>query len=316
MEGNNQDNKQDPRLIQPQIIGELQKDKIGKPLIVIELFLLFGIVLLILPTVNTMLNDENSDLYKMIYGGTGEKPISGDVNKAEFADGKDMNLINDDLQLIFDNLVIKDIKLLSGKITCTMKAYTDSINLDEKEYFLIIYAQSEDSPVGSVKLIGNYDITDTAVELDTHGLSFNANYGYKCKIVDMAKQNYPEVEIENQDTTGLGTITCVDNTRTITYTFQNRFLVKIEDEDYVKNVGLSTNDYLVKLENAKNKATNLGAKVSSITEVEDGFKFTAIIDYNTEYVIPESVVDFDYYPENTLVDRIVYTEKGKGYDCR
>ena len=101
MEGNNQDNKQDPRLIQPQIIGELKKDKIGKPMIVIELFLLFVIVLLILPMVNTMLNDENSDLYKMIYGGTGEKPISGDVNKGEFAEGKEMNLINDDLQILF-----------------------------------------------------------------------------------------------------------------------------------------------------------------------------------------------------------------------
>ena len=132
-----------------------------------------------------------------------------------------------------------------------MNAYTDSINLDEKEYFLIIYAQSEETPVGSVKLIGNYDITDTAVELDTHGLSFNANYGYKCKIVDMAKQNYPEVEIENQDSNGIGTITCTDSTRTLIYTFQNRFLVKINDEDYVKNVGLSTDDYLVKLENAR-----------------------------------------------------------------
>ena len=35
-----QTNEQDPRLIQPEIIGELRKEKIGKPLIVIELFLL------------------------------------------------------------------------------------------------------------------------------------------------------------------------------------------------------------------------------------------------------------------------------------
>ena len=45
---------------QPITLGELRKEKIGRPVLVLEMLVLFIIVLIALPIVNNMLNDENS----------------------------------------------------------------------------------------------------------------------------------------------------------------------------------------------------------------------------------------------------------------
>ena len=125
MEDNNQNNQvqqeptqpaQDPRLIQPEIIGELRKEKIGKPILVIELFLLFGIVFASLPFINGQLNDENSFLYKLIHGQgfgggtvvTTTKPVTPGE---EYLDGKELNLLQSDSKIRFNNIILKDIQI-------------------------------------------------------------------------------------------------------------------------------------------------------------------------------------------------------------
>ena len=69
MQDKNQNNIEEtsytnPRDVEPVVIGELRKEKIGRPMIVIELAVLFVIVLVGLPMINSMMNDENSVLYK------------------------------------------------------------------------------------------------------------------------------------------------------------------------------------------------------------------------------------------------------------
>ena len=59
-------NAVDPRTVNAEVIGELRKDKIGRPILVLEIFGLFIIVLIALPIVTSMLNDENSALYQLI----------------------------------------------------------------------------------------------------------------------------------------------------------------------------------------------------------------------------------------------------------
>ena len=69
MQDKNQNNVEEttytsPKDVEPVVIGELRKEKIGRPMIVIELGILFIIVLIGLPIVTSMMNDENSVLYK------------------------------------------------------------------------------------------------------------------------------------------------------------------------------------------------------------------------------------------------------------
>ena len=52
----------------PPFASQYRKEKIGRPMIVIELAVLFVIVLVGLPMINSMMNDENSVLYKFLNG--------------------------------------------------------------------------------------------------------------------------------------------------------------------------------------------------------------------------------------------------------
>jgi hypothetical protein len=321
MEDNNNtptQEQQDPRLIQPEIIGELRKNKIGKPILVIELFLLFGIVFTSLPFINEMLNDENSKLYQLING----KPqsvvttttIKNDV-QGEFYDGSKLTQLQSGIAMRYDDIVIKDIELRAGVLKCTIYAYTGIVDLDKENYFLEI-SSSSGNVLGAIKLYGKYDNVEQEVELETNSVAFNSSYGYQGRIVEMTDDDYPDITFESVDTKGYATLVCTKNTRTISYRFQNNFLVSMIDEDHQTTREKSTDDYINLLAAAKEKASNLGTSIASVEEVEDGFIFKASIDYDKKYEIPSTVVDYNYYPQNTLAKKIKYTQVGKGYDCK
>ena len=84
----NQNTFEDQRNVNAEVIGELRKDKIGKPILVIEIAVLFAIVLVALPIVNRMMNDENSTLYKLINGKPSNiiSPTPNPSANSEFAD--------------------------------------------------------------------------------------------------------------------------------------------------------------------------------------------------------------------------------------
>ena len=320
---NNQENQtpneqQDPRLIQPEIIGELKKDRIGKPVMVIELFLLFGIVFAALPFIYTELNDENSKIYKWLYpNDIPSDVISDDPNKSEneFTDGSQQNLLQPDTKMRYESIVMKNITIGYGKIMCTMYAYTGEINLDERDLYLEISSTSN-QVLGSIKLVGTLDNVEKEVELEAFGISFNSDLGYLGRIVEMEEEDYPDIEFTDIDMNGFAKLACTRNTRTITYNFQNNYLYKIEDEDHVIRGEQSDTQYLNLLELAQTKSSQFGPAVSATQEVDDGFIFKAVIDYDTEYVIPEDIVDYNYYPKDTLAKKIAFAQKSKGYDCK
>jgi hypothetical protein len=309
-------NQQDPRLIQPEIIGELRKDKIGKPILVIELFLLFGIVLAALPLINNQLNDEQSQLYKLIHGAPVDiaPTIPVDTKKEEFLDGSKVNLLAFDTKMKYENIVIQNFELSNGIISCVMYAYNGIIDLDKKDLYLEITSTS-DQVLGAIKLVGTFDNVEQHVKLEAYGIQFNPNLSYSGKIVEMTDDDFPQIEL-NEDTNGFATLTCTKDNRSIQYYFQNKFLIKIDDTVYHAISDYTDDEYLNLLKEYQEKASKLGATVASVNEVMNGFQYRAIIDYDTKYVIPDSVVDYNYYPENALAKKIAYAQKSKGFDCK
>ena len=313
-QNNNQSNQVDSKNIQPEIVGELRKEKIGKPLIVIELFLLFGIVFAALPLVNKALQDENSELYKIVHQLKGEVIETTLPATETFSDATEPQLLNAETQMKYKNLVIKDVTLGNGNIKCVMYSLGNELNLDEKELYLEI-SSSSGNLLSAVKIVGEYTEIPTNTTLDVSGISFNPNMSYKGKVVEMTDDDYPAVELDT-DEFGYVDYKCTKDTRTITYRFQNGYLVLIEDLDYVKFKSSNDNEYINKLSAAKEKASNLGINVASVEEVSDGYQFKARLDVGNDYVLPSTVKDYDYYPQETLAKKIAYAQKGKGYDCK
>ncbi len=317
---NNVPERVDPRSIHAEVIGELRKEKIGKPILVVEMFLLFGIVLIGLPFLYSMLNDENSTLYKLVHksemGGEVVNTTTTTLVHGEYQDGKQATLLSTSTKISAYNIQLENFKLGSNDLTFDVSVYTGTMDLDAEDYYLEIYSR-DGQKITAIKLIGSYDATKKTVTMKAGDLAFNNTLSYQGKIVKMEEEDYPDVEIANEDpATNIGTLTCTLDGETLEYTFQNKYLIEIKD---TVNLSKTTNQdtYINELSNYTKEASTLGADIASVSENDDGFTYTADILLTKEnYVIPSTLKDYNYYSLETPAKIIKYTQNGKGYVCK
>lgn len=312
-----QNTEQDPRTIEAEVIGELRKDKIGRPILVVQMFVIFAIVLIALPIVTNLMNDQSSFLYKMFNknGVPVDTPVTPDTpNKSEFLNGGEEQQLAASTNMKYENIVMSNFSLNGNYINCDMYSYNGVLNLDKESYFLEVYSAGSKNKIASVKLVGTFDNQVQKVSLTAHELSFNGSYSYVGKIVEMKDADYPSYVVTS-DESGIGSMTCKMDGREIEYTFKNGYLIGIRDN--VKVVLSEQKDsqaYLNLMKTYQDKATNL-APNAEVEEVADGFVFTSILDLEN-YKVPSIVTDYNYYPLDTEAKVINYTLKGKGFDCK
>lgn len=312
--GENQNNNEvtNMRNVNAEVIGELRKEKIGRPLLVIELLVMFLVVMIALPFVRDMMNDETSFIYNLIHK-TSNTPVPANPVKREYEDGSQKQTLNLQTSMKFENLILKNFILSGNKITVTLSSYNGILNLDEKAYYLQLYSNS-DQLLAAIKLTGSYDNSEKTVDLTSYGLSFNTNLNYKGMVIEMKDEDYPEVSLSS-DETGIGSLVCKMNDREIEYTFKNNNLIGIKD---IYSVKLSEQENSQEYLNLKRiydeKAVSLGS-VASNEEGDGGFTFKAVMNLE-RFTIPADVKDYSYYNLNTQAKVISYAQIGKGYDCK
>ena len=306
----------DPRTIEAEIIGELRKDKIGRPILVVQMFIIFGIVLISLPIFTSLLNNPSSFLYKMFNSnGISDAPVTpSDDKREEFLNGGVEQQLASSTNTKFENIVMRNFTLNGNYLNCEMYSYNGVLNLDKENYFLEIYSSGSKNKIASVKLVGSFDNQVQKVSLTANQLSFNGNYSYVGKIVEMKDADYPSYTVPS-DESGIGSMICSMDGRSIEYTFKNNYLISIKDN--VKVVLSEQKDsqaYLNLKKSYEDKANNLGVN-AEVEEVADGFSFTSVLDLEN-YKVPSSVVDYNYYLLDTEAKVINYTLNGKGFDCK
>ncbi len=321
MNQNSQENNQaagnneyvNPQSMEAEVIGELRKEKIGKPILVFEIFGLLVLVLIALPIVTTMLDNENSMLHKLFFGNV-QSPIVEEPKKQEFLDGKVLQPLNANSTIKYENLVMKNFRLENGLIKCIIYSYNDILNLDEEPLYLEIYSTSNNL-LAAVKLIGSYDYQETEVELTSYNLNFNENYTYSGKIVEMGSNDYPAVTIAS-DESGIGSFTCSKDNQKIEYRFQNGYLIGIIDTVKVAYSAQNAQEYLNLKRDYDNKKAIIGDN-ARVEEGSEGFTFSAQFDLTLpQFSYPEKLIDYNYYNLDTDARLVHYAQIGKGYDCR
>lgn len=318
MNDNNDDKTQtnyvDPRTVQAEVIGELRKDKIGKPILVVEMFVLFAIVLIALPIVTNMMNNENSFLYKLLNPSPNVATPQPIEERPEFLDGSVLQSLASSTTMKYENVVMKNFQLNGTLINCEMYSYNGVLNLDKENLFLEVYSSSTNNLVAAVKLTGTYDNQVKSVSLKADDLSFNANYSYVGKIVNMEDKDYPDIVV-NSDESGIGSFVCTMDNRTIEYVFKNNYLIRIQDSvRVILSEQKDNTSYLNLKKSYEDKALKLGT-ISEVEEVADGFVFNANIDLET-MKLPTNINDYNYYDLDTEARIIHYTMRGKGFDCK
>ena len=300
--------------VQAEVLGELRKDKIGKPILVLEIAILFAIVLIALPIVNGMLDNPNSALNKLLNSNNGggvvhTKPVD---KENEFADGSQLQPLDGSVVMMNDNIVLKDFKLSNGKVECVMYSYNGKLDLDNDSYYLEVYTNTKQLHA-YYKLNGAPDNVEQKITLERADKNYNSDLKYFGKIVKV--ENYPSVTIQ-ADEFGVGYLTCTKNSNTYKYKIKNGYLIGIENNEKVLVGDMQPQEYLNALKNYKDKAAVL-TPFATVEEVDDGFVFNANVDLETPgYVLPDGIKDYNYYKLDTKVELIHYAMVGKGFDCK
>jgi|GEM_PF-5303972 hypothetical protein len=303
------ENYTDPRNVQAEVIGELRKEKIGRPMIVIELAILFIIVLIGLPIVNSMMQDENSVLYKFLNGSNTSSNIT---TKQAYLDGsKEQSLLSTTV-MKSGNIILKNFLLYNNTVKMTISSFNNVINLDEEEYYFEILSSKNNSKLAAIKLTGTYDYQEKTVEFKTL-TNFNSNITYVGKIVLLKDEDYPDYKLQT-DESGIGGITCKKDSREIEYIFYNDKLMSINDTQVITKNGLTDEEYLNKKSVYDKLVINMG-KLATLEETSDGLLYKANIDLEKS-TVPKNVVEYNYYVKDTNVKKVHYAMTGKGFDCK
>ncbi len=316
MQDKNQNNVEEtsytnPKDVEPVVIGELRKEKIGRPMIVVELAILLIIVLVGLPMVNSMMNDENSVLYKFLNGNNSS--TNNNVTTSQtYVDAKKEQPLLKTTSMKTGNLILKNFSLYNNTIKMTISSYNNIINLDESEYYFEILSNQNSNKIAYVKLTGTYDYQEKELEFKTN-VNFNSNITYLGKVVLMTDDDYPEYKLET-DESGIGNLTCKKDDRELDYVFSSDKLISFSDTNVVKKAGLTDEEYLSVLGDYKTLTNNLG-KSATLEETSEGILFKTSVDLE-KGAVPESVKDYNYYAVSTNVKKIYYSMTGKGFDCK
>lgn len=74
-----------PQMMEAEVLGTLRKDKIGKPILVLEIAGLFALVFIALPIIQEQLNDPNSTLSILINGAAPVVNVPAEKKRQERA---------------------------------------------------------------------------------------------------------------------------------------------------------------------------------------------------------------------------------------
>ena len=202
-------------------------------------------------------------------------------------------------------------------ITYQIKTKTETLSLNEGNYYLEIYG-STNNLLEKFKLLGTLTTTAEERSYTFDDMRFNPSSVYYARIQNFTEEEYPEL-ILSSDESGLASLICSLDKNIYEYVFENYSLKTIKHQFEYNNTN-NLKVYLSKYQEYSNYSDIINQIVtnSSTTEETDlGFKFTANL--NLEIFNKEKLKQVDnnnYYDQNTQAKKINYEMKVQGFICK
>ncbi|MBQ3021072.1 MAG: hypothetical protein IJD92_02465 [Bacilli bacterium] len=298
---------------EPVVIGKVKKNKTGKPLVVLILFLFIGSIVLFLPTITDYFKDYN--IIDLVKEG---KIIDFFINHENYIEKENTTttvkisetnnlLINSKTILKYNNFTLTNFNITKEKIDFKINTSTN-INFDKSKYYLVLKQNNKE--IATIKLIGevkgSIDYTFNFADKLNNIVEV---YG-EIKIIQ--ETDYPKFTLSS-DETGISSLICTKKDDTYEYIFNDNLLSKIKQNYIFNDIG-NTNDYYQQYRNytlIMDKINSNGG-TASIVETYTGFTFTTDIDLN----IYQEQINYNYYSLNTKSNIINFEMIAKGYDCK
>ena len=289
-------------------LGILKQEKSSKPAFVLICFMLLLGTCFGLPYIKDYINNNNNSFSIWVRGILNNFTSDNEPAPSPVAPSDDKNVLSKSSTISYQGIKLTNFSLEGTKISFDMSSNTD-FNLDEHKLFLEVYGSKD--LLTRVKLTGNVNADVRSVTNNLYKLTVNSGELYYGKIVNLSLDDYPIVS-------GISSLMCTLNNRTLTYTFDGDILKSVHDN--VTNNDTSDIDAYMALfgeyQELSNRLVNNGL-VSTTEETNSGFAFNADITLNKN--IRETLgedYDYNYFYMNAPLKEVSYDMLTKGFDCK
>ena len=293
---------------EPITLGILITDKSSKPAFVLICFMLLLGTCFGLPYIKDYINNNNNSFSIWVRGLLNNFTSDNELAPSPIAPSDDKNVLSKSSTISYQGIKLTNFSLEGTKISFDMSSNTD-FNLDEHKLFLEVYGSKD--LLTRVKLTGNVNADVRSVTNNLYKLTVNSGELYYGKIVNLSLDDYPIVS-------GISSLMCTLNNRTLTYTFDGDTLKSVHDN--VTNNDTSDIDAYMALfgeyQELSNRLVSSGL-VSTTEETNSGFAFNADITLNEN--IRETLgedYDYNYFYMNAPLKEVSYDMLTKGFDCK
>lgn len=293
---------------EPITLGILKKEKSSKPAFVFICFMLLLGTCFGLPYIKDYINNNNNSFSIWVRGLLNNFTSDNEPAPSPVAPSDDKNVLSKSSTISYQGIKLTNFSLEGTKISFDMSSNTD-FNLDEHKLFLEVYGTKD--LLTRVKLTGNVNKDVRSVTNNLYKLTVNSGELYYGKIVNLSLDDYPIVS-------GISSLMCTLNNRTITYSFEEDILKSVHD-----NVTNNDTSDIEAYMNSFNRYQELSNRlvsnglVSATEETDSGFAFNADITLNEN--IRETLgedYDYNYFYMNAPLKEVSYDMLTKGFDCK
>ena len=293
---------------EPITLGLLKKEKSSKPAFVLICFMRLLGTCFGLPYIKEYINNNNNSFSIWVRELLNNFTSDNEPAPSPIAPSDDKNVLSKSSTISYQGIKLTNFSLEGTKISFDMSSNTD-FNLDEHKLFLEVYGSKD--LLTRVKLTGNVNADVRSVTNNLYKLTVNSGELYYGKIVNLSLDDYPIVS-------GISSLMCTLNNRTLTYTFDGDTLKSVHDN--VTNNDTSDIDAYMALfgeyQELSNRLVSSGL-VSTTEETNSGFAFNADITLNEN--IRETLgedYDYNYFYMNAPLKEVSYDMLTKGFDCK
>lgn len=297
------------------VIGEIKPEKEASPVIVIVLFAILLGFAIGLPAVSDYVTAYINS-HKPI-----EQPIDNNgkpQDSEEETDESNLVELNNDTTIEIEGLIFKTFTFTTENnlsyINYQISPQEENSQLVDSLYIELFSSGNELLSRSKIYVKG-YEFQDNILNLQSVVPLRATTEAKKIIIVSKEEQDIPEIELE----TGIDNkekLVCVRNTHELTYTFQDYYLIEIQ-EKYTGIKGTDINAYTDNLAKYQRHILELekidGVSATLVTS-DTGFTMNNIIDLGTAKI--ENVNYPSYFNPSTLAKVVKFDMEAMGYSCK
>lgn len=294
--------------LKPQVLGYTfqKKNNIGR---VIFIFIAFILVVYYIDDISVFFNN--------LLGRETPSTISSNANngnkdKEEEKENKEEDeyySLSDDLKIEFENLTFDNFNLDNNTLVFDINNLSqESVDVSSKNIFLETY-DADKAILERFKLNINTIANNSKISLN---LNVKQSFDYFTLVV-LTEDDYPAVNL-SADENGESKIVCTKDKETITYTFDETGLTKINHK--IVDNDISNENYNINLNNYQSKVNNY----KEITGVEASFTsnltgYTVDINLDLAKVDLSKINEKNYYAYHRAAKVIFYEMPTNGFTC-